>query len=134
VRSPPPIDHRCAQSHYATIVQAQEDVEIYQLGDLDCAACLRRMVDEHSAIVALFRARLAAVSSGAVAEVAAPLRALCHECSEMVEVVDGKLDPHHGTTGDGCPQNGADAQVYLHPRVAARIMELEAALVFGGAR
>lgn len=48
----------CLSSHYAAIVEAQKDVEIYQYGDLDCADCLRRMVDKHSALAAVFHARL----------------------------------------------------------------------------
>jgi hypothetical protein len=56
-------DLRCSQSHFATIVEAQEDVEVYQHGDLDCPACLRCMVDKHGALVDMFRARLAKIWS-----------------------------------------------------------------------
>lgn len=117
----------CAQSHYAAIVDAQKDVEIYQLGDIDCPRCLQLMGDKHQQIAEVFRARLRAQSGERV-------QGLCHECEEMVDVVDGKLDPHHGTTGDGCSQNGATAQIYLHPKVAALIAEMSTALVFGGSR
>lgn len=48
----------CAHSHYAAIVEARKDVEIYQLGDIDCAECLRRMADKHAALADVFRARL----------------------------------------------------------------------------
>ena len=119
-----PDDRLCATSHYAAIVDAKKDVELYRLGEVDCSSCQRRRADKHAALAALFQARLAAV------EQTAPVRALCHECSEMVEVLDGKLAPHHGESGDGCARNGADAQIYLHPRVVDRIAELEAALVF----
>ena len=124
-----PEDRLCAQSHYAAIVEAQKDVEIYQLGDLDCTDCLRCMADKHAALAATFRARLAAADL--CGEAAEPLRALCHGCSEMVEVKGGKLAPHHGESGDGCSLNGADVQIYLHPLVVDRIAHLEASLVFG---
>lgn len=157
-----PEDRLCAQSHYAAIVEAQKDVEIYQLGDLDCPECLRHMAEKHAALAEVFRARLVVPTeakrcrvydtacinpiycaahdaccagdpacrapSGTTAE--SP-RALCHGCSEMVEVIDGKLSPHHGVSGDGCPLNDAIVQIYLHPLVADRIAHLEAALVFG---
>lgn len=122
-----PEDRLCARSHYAAIVDAQKDVQIYQLGDLDCADCLRRMVDKHAALIAIFYARLASLC-GKPTE--SP-RALCHACFEMVEVIDGKLAPHHGESGDGCTLNDADAQIYLHPLAAGRIADLEASLVFG---
>lgn len=54
-------DRRCWKSHYATIVAAQEDVEVYQHGDLDCLDCLRSMVAKHAALVDVFRSRLAAI-------------------------------------------------------------------------
>ena len=115
----------CETSHYVAIVDAKKDVELYQLGNGDCSSCQRRMADKHAAVAGLFRARLAAAEQSVESE-----RALCHECSEMVEVIDGKLAPHHGESGDGCALNGADAQIYLHPRVVDRIAYLEAALVF----
>ena len=115
----------CATSHYAAIVDAKKDVELYQLGDIDCSSCQHRMADKHAALATLFQARLAAAEQDA-----ASVRALCHECSEMVEVIDGTLAAHHGMSGDGCSHNGSDAQIYLHPRVVDRIAELEAALVF----
>jgi len=49
----------CARSHYAAIVDAQKDVEIYQLGDIDCPNCLGRMADKHTALAEVFRDRLA---------------------------------------------------------------------------
>jgi hypothetical protein len=119
----------CETSHYVAIVEVHKDTEIYQRGDVECLSCLRRMADKHQAVVAVFHARLAVFSPDEDAGDLA--RALCHECSEMVEVVAGKLSPHHGMSGDGCSQNDADAQIYLHPRVSDRIAELEAALVFG---
>jgi len=125
----------CLQSHYAAIVDAQRDVEVYQLGDVDCPDCLRRMADKHAALAATFRERLSnlAWAREATSLPDAP-QALCHECAEMVDVVGGKLDPHHGESGLGCPQNGAVAQIYLHPKVVARIAQLETALAFGGTR
>ena len=51
----------CSQSHYAAIVESQKDVEIYQLGDLDCPDCLRHMADKHAALAEIFRQRLAAI-------------------------------------------------------------------------
>lgn len=56
-------DGPCAQSHYVTIVEARKDVEVYQLGDVDCPACLRCMVAKHGALVDMFRARLAKIWS-----------------------------------------------------------------------
>ncbi len=52
-------DQLCLHSHYATIVQAQEDVEIYQHGDSNCSSCLRRMAEKHEALAEIFRGRLA---------------------------------------------------------------------------
>lgn len=126
----------CRQSHYAAIVDAQKAVEVYRLGDVDCPDCLRRMADKHAALAALFRERLKdlAWAEKATSLPNDPPQALCHECSEMVVVVCGKLDPHHGKTGEGCPQNGADVQIHLHPLVADRIAELEAELAFGSDR
>lgn len=118
---------QCSTSHYAAIVEANKDVEIYQLGDDECPACMRLMMQKHEVIADMFRSWLAAAPSD-------PRRALCHECYEIVEVVVGKLADHHGVTGDGCPQNGSFAQIYLHPKVVRRIAELEAALAFGGTR
>lgn len=114
----------CAESHYAAIVEANKDVEIYQLGEGDCPVCMRLMMEKHEIVADMFRSWLAAAPSD-------PRRALCHECYEIVEVAVGKLADHHGVTGDGCPQNGAFAQIYLHPKVVRRIAELEAELVFG---
>jgi hypothetical protein len=54
-------DRLCAQSHYAAVVEALKDVEIYQLGDLDCASCLRLMADKHAALAEVFRAKLASL-------------------------------------------------------------------------
>jgi hypothetical protein len=48
----------CARSHYVAIVEAHKDVEIYQLGDLDCQDCLRRMAEKHEALAVVFRDRL----------------------------------------------------------------------------
>ena len=53
-----PEEQLCETSHYAAIVEAQKDVEIYQLGDVDCAICLRRMADKHQALSDMFRSRL----------------------------------------------------------------------------
>ncbi len=52
----------CLQSHYAAIVEAHRDVEIYQLGDVDCPSCLLRMAEKHEALGEVFRARLAALT------------------------------------------------------------------------
>ncbi len=52
----------CAQSHYVAIVEAQRlAVEVYQLGDIDCPNCCRRMADKHAALAEVFRTRLAAL-------------------------------------------------------------------------
>ena len=51
----------CTQSHYAAIVDAQKEVEVYQLGDIDCPDCLTRMADKHAALAEVFRARLTAL-------------------------------------------------------------------------
>lgn len=51
----------CLLSHYAAIVEAARDVEVYQLGDVDCSCCLRRMAEKHEALAEVFRARLAAL-------------------------------------------------------------------------
>ena len=50
----------CLQPHYAVIVEAQKDAEIYQRGDVECPSCLRRMADKHQEIADMFRARLTA--------------------------------------------------------------------------
>ncbi len=55
-------DQLCVQSHYVAIVEAQKDVEIYQVGDIDCPDCLRRMAEKHAALTEVFRARLAVSS------------------------------------------------------------------------
>ena len=55
----------CLQAHYAAIVEAHKDVEIYQLGDVDCPSCLRLMAEKHEAIAEMFRARLAALTGPA---------------------------------------------------------------------
>lgn len=52
----------CLQAHYAAIVEAHRDVEIYQHGDVDCSSCLRRMADKHAALADVFRARLDALT------------------------------------------------------------------------
>ena len=117
----------CSESHYASIVEAAKDVEVYQLGDDECPACMRLMMQKHEVMADMFRSWLAAKPSD-------PRSALCHECGEVVEVVDGKLAGHHGDSGDGCPQNGAFVQIYLHPKVAQRIAELQTELVFGGGK
>lgn len=53
--------HDGQKTHYAVIVEAQKDVEVYQRGDLDCSDCLRRMVEKHVALAEVFRAKLAAI-------------------------------------------------------------------------
>jgi hypothetical protein len=55
---------RCLQAHYAVIVEAHKDAEIYQLGEVDCPSCLRRMLEKHEALAAIFRARLDACCVG----------------------------------------------------------------------
>jgi hypothetical protein len=50
----------CLASHYAVIVEAHKDAEVYQRSDADCPSCLTRMVERHQAIADVFRARLAA--------------------------------------------------------------------------
>jgi hypothetical protein len=54
----------CAQSHYATIVEAQKDTEIYQHGNDDCPACLRRMVSKHEQVAQVFRDKIAVLVGG----------------------------------------------------------------------
>lgn len=51
----------CLRSHYAAVVEAHKVVEIYQLGDVDCTACLRLMAEKHEAVAQVFRDRLAAL-------------------------------------------------------------------------
>ena len=51
----------CLSSHYAVIVEAHKDSEIYQRGDVDCPSCLRRMADKHDALAEVFRSKLAAI-------------------------------------------------------------------------
>ncbi len=58
-------DQLCQTSHYAAIVEAHKDTEIYQLGDVDCPSCLRRMAEKHEALAEIFRARLAAIGAPA---------------------------------------------------------------------
>ena len=48
----------CLRSHYTAIVEAHKDVEIYQLGDVDCPSCLRLMAEKHEALAEVFRGRL----------------------------------------------------------------------------
>lgn len=48
----------CTQSHYAAIVEAHKDIEVYQLGDLDCPDCLRRMAEKHEVLASMFRTKL----------------------------------------------------------------------------
>jgi hypothetical protein len=55
----------CKESHYAAIVQAQRDVEVYQVGDVDCSCCLRRMAEKHEALAEVFRARLSSLEAPA---------------------------------------------------------------------
>jgi len=125
----------------------------------DCQNCLARRADEHTALAEIFRVRLLALRTakkcsvydttclnpdycaqqgaccagdpGCTVAGTLTSNALCHECSEMVEIIDGRLAPHHGTTGEGCPLNNTPVQIYLHPRVADRIAHLTASLVFG---
>lgn len=102
--------------------------------DINCAACLRQSLAAAGQRTQVLHELLAIAPRE---EAAGRTQALCHECLEMVDVVAGKLSPHHGTFGDGCSMNDAVAQIYLHPRAADRIAQLEAALVFdapGGAR
>lgn len=54
-------DRLCTESHYAVIVVAQKDNEIYQLGDSDCPICLASMANKHAALAEVFRLRLAAL-------------------------------------------------------------------------
>ena len=54
-------DQLCLQSHYAAIVEAHKDTEIYQRGDADCSSCLHRMAEKHEALVEVFRSKLAAI-------------------------------------------------------------------------
>ena len=56
-----PEDQLCQQSHYAAIVDAQKDVEIYHLGDVGCPDCLRRMAAKQPALAEVFRSRLVAL-------------------------------------------------------------------------
>lgn len=110
---------RCYQSHYATIICAQESVEIYQHGGADWPDCLARMANKHAAVSEMFRSKLTAVTNPLPK--GAPPSALCHECSEMVEAIDEKLTPHHGTSSSGCPLNNDAPQIYLHPRADLQV-------------
>lgn len=58
-----PEDQLCLQSHYAAVVEAAKDVEVYQLGDVDCSNCLRLMAEKHEELAKVFRSRLAALST-----------------------------------------------------------------------
>lgn len=61
-----PVDgRRCTESHYAVIVKASKEPEIYQLGDVDCPVCLRWMADQHEQLAKVFRARLSRSLQGA---------------------------------------------------------------------
>jgi hypothetical protein len=51
----------CLSSHYAVVVEAHKDSEIYQRGDADCRSCLIRMAEKHQAVADVFRARLIAI-------------------------------------------------------------------------
>lgn len=61
---PLPQQPLCDQSHYAVIVEALKDVEIYKQGEIDCPSCLQRMADKHAQLARFFRDRLAALTSG----------------------------------------------------------------------
>lgn len=52
----------CLRSHYAAVVEAHKDVEVFQLGDVDCPSCLRLMAEKHEAVAEVFRSRLAALA------------------------------------------------------------------------
>lgn len=56
-----PEEQVCEKSHYAAVVEASKDIEIYQQGDVDCPICLRHMADKHQAIADLFRSKLAEI-------------------------------------------------------------------------
>ena len=99
--------------------------------DIDCADCLRQALAAAEARTRAIRELLVKRESS---HVDATCHGLCHVCHEMVEIVCGKLAPHHGTTGEGCPQNQAIAQISLHPVAAKLIAELQARLVFEGSR
>lgn len=62
----------CQQSHYATIVEAVAEAEVYQQGATDCPSCLRRMVEKHGALVEIFQERLAALESAPLPREEAP--------------------------------------------------------------
>lgn len=108
----------CLQSHYTTIISTQKDAEIYRQGESDCTDCLTRMADKHAAISEMFRSKLAATTAPSTTG----SRALCRECADVVDVVRGKLAPHHGSSGG--PLNNVDAQIYLPPRIADLIEDL----------
>ena len=49
----------CLSAHYAVVVEAHKNSEIYQRGDADCQRCLMGMVEKLETLVDVFRARLA---------------------------------------------------------------------------
>lgn len=55
----------CTTSHYASIVEAKKDVEIYQHGDDECPTCLRLMAAKHDQVAQIFRDKLAILVGGA---------------------------------------------------------------------
>lgn len=62
----------CQHSHYATIVEALTEAEIYQQGTADCPSCLRRMVEKHGVLVEIFQGRLAVLESAPLSREEAP--------------------------------------------------------------
>jgi hypothetical protein len=55
-------DQLCLQAHYVAIVEAHKDAEVYKHGNVDCASCLRRMVEKHEALAEVFRSRLSSLA------------------------------------------------------------------------
>ena len=59
------LDVACTTSHYATIVDAKKDVQIYQVGDDACPTCLRLMAAKHEQVARIFRDKIALLIGGA---------------------------------------------------------------------
>ena len=96
----------CALSHYAAIVDAQKDVEVYQLGDVDCPICLRRMVEKHEALADVFRARLALLTTE-------PKRCRVYDTD--------CINPSYCNARDACCAGDPDCQPTIQPLIGKEV-------------
>lgn len=97
-----PRSEPCAVSHYATLVETTQDVEVYQLGEVECADCLRRMAEKHEGLSRVFRARLARLANDTLP--------LAWSVSDLAQVaveraVDAALGELARQTADGIDVN-----------------------------